>query len=226
MHVFGHPVEIDKISNLCAKYNVSLIEDCAESLGSFFKEKHTGSFGVLSAISFNGNKTITTGGGGLILAIEESVAKKAKHLTTTAKISHKWEFYHDEIGYNYRMPNLNAALGFAQLEYLGAILENKRKTALMYKEFFADKDCIFIDEPEDSKSNFWLNAIMLNSHQEQQKFLEITNKNSILTRPVWALMTELKHFSHCQTVELKNAKFIREHLVNLPSGFRFNSMGA
>lgn len=225
MHVFGHPVDIDGIAALCKKYSIVLVEDCAESLGSFYKNKHTGAFSHVSAISFNGNKTITTGGGGMLLFNEEKLAKRAKHLTTTAKVPHQWEFVHDEVGYNYRLPNINAALGVAQMEYLPEILSNKRKTADLYRDFFKTKDCQFVAEPEDSKSNYWLNAIILNSKEEREQFLEQTNKNGVMTRPVWALMSELKHFSNCQYVELKNAQLIRERLVNIPSGYRIAGLG-
>ncbi len=201
-----------------------LIEDAAESLGSDYKNQHTGIKGHVSVLSFNGNKTITTGGGGMIVMRDEKLAKRAKHLTTTAKIPHAWEFYHDEVGYNYRLPNINAALGVAQMEYLPEILINKRQTAMDYKNYFKSTELKsgikFVDEPADSKSNFWLNSILLNSRAERDQFLEYTNKNGVMTRPVWALMNEMVQFKSAQTSELTNALFLRDHLVNIPSSFR------
>jgi perosamine synthetase len=220
MHVFGHPVDIELIQLLCEKYKIKLIEDSAESLGSFYKNKHTGAFSDVSVLSFNGNKTVTTGGGGMLIFKHEALAKKAKHLTTTAKIPHAWEFYHDQIGYNYRLPNINSALGLAQMEYLPEILSNKKQTALSYKEFCQNKDYRFVDQPKDSESNFWLNSLLLESKKQRDDFLEITNKNGVMTRPVWALMPELQQFKQTQSVDLKNAEYIRDRLVNLPSSYR------
>jgi perosamine synthetase len=220
MHVFGHPVDLDQILKICEKYQITLIEDAAESLGSDYKNQHTGLIGHISVFSFNGNKTITTGGGGMIVTQNESLAKRAKHLTTTAKIPHAWEFMHDEIGYNYRLPNINAALGVAQMEYITEILSNKRQTAMDYKNYFKSSEFKFIDEPSDSKSNFWLNSIVLNSKAERDQFLEFTNKNGVMTRPVWALMNEMKQFEFAQTTDLTQAKYLRDHLVNIPSSYR------
>jgi perosamine synthetase len=220
MHVFGHPVDLDPILKICEKYHITLIEDAAESLGSDYKNQHTGFKGHVSVLSFNGNKTITTGGGGMIVMRDEALAKRAKHLTTTAKIPHAWEFYHDEVGYNYRLPNINAALGVAQMEYLPEILANKRQTAMDYKNYFKSSDIKFVDEPSDSKSNFWLNSILLNSRAERDQFLEFTNKNGVMTRPVWALMNEMAQFKSAQTTDLTNAVYLRDHLVNIPSSFR------
>jgi dTDP-4-amino-4,6-dideoxygalactose transaminase len=161
MHTFGHPCRIDEIATICDKYNLVLVEDAAESLGSFYKNKHTGTFGRIGAFSFNGNKTITTGGGGMIVTNDEVLAKRAKHITTTAKVPHAYEFIHDEIGYNYRLPNINAALGCAQMETLAEILENKRELALAYEDFFSGNDIKFVKEPENAKANYWLNAVIL-----------------------------------------------------------------
>jgi aminotransferase in exopolysaccharide biosynthesis len=223
MHTFGHPVHLDKLVEVCKRYHLELIEDAAESLGSFYKGKHTGTFGKIGAISFNGNKTITTGGGGMLLFQDESLGKFAKHLTTQAKIPHRWEFVHDHIGYNYRMPNINAALGCAQLEQIDDILANKRETAEKYKLFFEDKENVhFFSEPEGSTSNYWLNAILLSDKEEQIKFLEYTNDHGIMTRPIWELMNRLPMFKDCETDGLQNTARFADRVVNLPSSVRQN----
>lgn len=216
MHTFGHPCQIDEIKKICDNYGIILIEDCAESLGSFYNNSHMGNWGITSTISFNGNKIITTGGGGMLLFNDERLADYAKYLTTQAKIPHRWEFKHSECGYNYRMPNLNAALGLAQLQKLPALLNKKRELAQLYKQFFGDK---FIDEPRNCKSNFWLQAIILNNLEERDKFLEYTNDNGVMTRPCWCLMNKLEMFRNCECGdELINAGWIEERLVNIPSG--------
>lgn len=223
MHTFGHPVHLDKLVEVCKRYHLELIEDAAESLGSFYKGKHTGTFGKIGAISFNGNKTITTGGGGMLLFQDELLGKFAKHLTTQAKIPHRWEFVHDHIGYNYRMPNINAALGCAQLEQIDDILANKRETAEKYKLFFEDKENVhFFSEPEGSTSNYWLNAILLNNKEEQIKFLEYTNDHAVMTRPIWELMNRLPMFNDCETDGLQNTTWFADRVVNLPSSVRQN----
>lgn len=219
MHTFGHPVKLNELVSLCEEWKLALVEDAAESIGSFYNGKHTGLFGKVAALSFNGNKTITCGGGGMLLFTDEELAAKAKHLTTQAKIPHRWEFKHDEIGYNYRMPNINAALGCAQLENLEKILENKRKTAMAYKEFFAGSDIKFFDEPADCKSNFWLNAVVLPNKEAQIKFLEDTNDNHIQTRPIWELMNRLEMFKNCECDDLTNAIRFADTVVNIPSGY-------
>ena len=174
MHTFGHPVHLDELVEVCKRYHIDIVEDAAESLGSFYKGKHTGTYGKIGVISFNGNKTITTGGGGMLLFRDEELGKVAKHITTQAKVPHRWEFVHDQIGYNYRMPNINAALGCAQLEQINDILENKRETAELYKVFFKDKEAItFFCEPNNCKSNYWLNAVLLNNKEQQSLFLII-----------------------------------------------------
>lgn len=222
MHTFGHPVHLDKLVEVCNRYHIELVEDAAESLGSFYKGKHTGTFGKIGAISFNGNKTITTGGGGMLLFQDETLGKFAKHLTTQAKVPHRWEFVHDHIGYNYRMPNINAALGCAQLEEIDHILANKRETAEKYKQFFSDKENIqFFTEPEGSKSNYWLNAVLLNDKEEQLKFLEYTNDHAVMTRPIWELMNRLPMFKDCETDGLQNTVWFADRVVNIPSSFRF-----
>ncbi|MEG2556741.1 MAG: LegC family aminotransferase [Odoribacter sp.] len=221
MHTFGHPVHLDELVEVCQKYHLELIEDAAESIGSFYKGKHTGTFGKVGAISFNGNKTITTGGGGMLLFQDEELAQFAKHLTTQAKVPHRWAFVHDHIGYNYRMPNINAALGCAQMENIERYVASKRETAEKYKTFFASVDGIeFFTEPKDCRSNYWLNVVLLNDKSAQQAFLEYTNDHGVITRPVWELMNRLAMFKDCQTDELKNTKWLADRLVNLPSSVR------
>lgn len=217
MHTFGHPAKIDEIVAICNDYNIPVVEDAAESLGSFYKEKHTGTYGKIGVFSFNGNKVLTTGGGGMLLFNDENLAKKAKHLTTQAKVPHAWEFVHDEIGYNYRMPNINAAIGLAQLEQLPSFLIAKRKLASEYKTFFENSEIKFISEPLNSKSNYWLNCILLENMQERDDFLEFSNKNRVMSRPAWQLMNKLEMFKNCQCGELKNSEYIVDRLVNLPS---------
>lgn len=220
MHVFGHPVKIDEIVKICDQYFIPVLEDAAESVGSLYKGTHTGLFGKMGVFSFNGNKIITAGGGGLIVTQDAEIGKRAKHITTTAKVPHKWNFVHDEMGFNYRMPNLNAALICAQLEKLESFVEDKRKTAAAYKEFFVRKGIPFLTEPPESRSNYWLNAIFLKDRQQRDLFLEETNSNGVMTRPVWELMCDLPMYKHCQTTDLKNARSIADRLVNLPSSVR------
>ena len=217
MHTFGLPCRIDEIKEICDKYHISLIEDAAESLGSFYKNKHTGTFGQMGVISFNGNKIITAGGGGCIITDDETLAKKAKHLTTTAKVPHKWKFVHDAIGFNYRMPNLNAALLVAQLENLESFLLNKRELAMMYKDFFSDKACHFVEESLHSKSNYWLNTIILKDKEQRDLFLEEANSKGVMIRPVWTLMNKLTMFKHSQCYGLTNVEWLEERVVNIPS---------
>lgn len=220
MHTFGFPVPMDELLSVCEKYHLKVIEDAAESLGSFFKEKHTGTFGMLGTLSFNGNKTITTGGGGMIITNSEALAKKAKHITTTAKIPHKWDFDHDMNAYNYRLPNLNAALGCAQMESLPIFLNNKRKLASIYKDFFSNRYEFFIDEPKDTTANFWLNALILKDLNERNKFLKETNDNGVMTRPIWKLMNKLQMYRNVQTGNLENSIWLEERVVNIPSSVR------
>lgn len=221
MHTFGHPVKLDELVALCDEYHLELVEDAAESIGSFYKGKHTGTFGKVSAISFNGNKTITTGGGGMLLFQDEELGKLAKHLTTQAKVPHRWEFVHDQIGYNYRMPNINAALGCAQMENLERYVENKRATAKEYNEFFAQiPDIEFYTEPAECRSNYWLNVVLLKDRQAQQEFLAQTNDHGIMTRPVWQLMNKLEMFKECETDGLVNTMWLEERIVNIPSSVR------
>ena len=219
MHTFGHPCKIEEIKSICDKWYITLVEDSAESLGSYYNDKHTGTFGKLGAFSFNGNKIITSGGGGMIVTDDEDLAKKAKHLTTTAKVPHQYEYIHDEIGYNYRMPNLNAALLLAQLEQLNKFLENKKELTKKYEEFFKQfEDINFIKEPKSSKSNYWLQTIKFENEKQKEEFLEVSNKNGVMTRPTWQLMNKLEMFNDCQCTELDNCELLEQTIVNIPSG--------
>jgi perosamine synthetase len=221
MHTFGHPVDMDALNVVAKKYNIEVIEDAAESLGSFYKGKHTGNHAKLSAISFNGNKIITTGGGGAILTNDEALAKKAKHITTTAKIHHKWEFNHDMIGFNYRMPALNAALGVAQMEQMDKFVKAKRALALRYMEAFKDVEGVKVfKEPEYAKSNYWLNALILDKGYEDMRdeLLQATNDVGIMTRPVWTLMNKLEMFKSCPKMDLSVSESLEQRIVNIPSG--------
>ena len=225
MHTFGHPVRIEEIANLCDEYHIELVEDAAESIGSLYKGKHTGTFGKVGAISFNGNKTITTGGGGMMLFNDEELAAHAKHLTTQAKVPHRWEFRHDHVGYNYRMPNINAALGCAQLENLDKFIESKRQLALEYAEYFKNVDDIqFFTEPEDTFSNYWLQAVILKDKDAQQAFLQQTNENGVMTRPIWELMNRLPMFEHCENDGLENTIWFADRVVNIPSSVRVKDL--
>lgn len=224
MHTFGHPVKIDELVQICNEWHIELVEDAAESIGSLYKGKHTGTFGKVGAISFNGNKTITTGGGGMLLFQDEELGKLAKHLTTQAKVPHRWAFVHDHIGYNYRMPNINAALGCAQLENLERYVENKRETAQIYADFFKNiPDITFFTEPENCRSNYWLNVVMLKDKAAQQEFLEYTNNHGVMTRPVWELMNRLEMFKHCESDGLKNTEWLADRIVNIPSSVRLKA---
>lgn len=220
MHTFGHPVELDSLVELCEDYKLELVEDAAESLGSFYKGRHTGNWGKVSALSFNGNKIVTTGGGGAILTNDDELGKLAKHITTTAKIPHKWTFYHDMIGYNYRLPNINAALGCAQIEELPGFLEKKRTLAESYRQAFTGVEGInFFVEPENVRSNYWLNVLLLDEKYANQRddLLELTNSQGIMTRPVWVLMNKLPMFQACPRMNLDVAENIEKRLINIPS---------
>lgn len=226
MHTFGHSCRIEEIADVCAEFGIPLVEDAAESLGSYYKGKHTGGFGLLGAISFNGNKIITTGGGGMIVTNDEEIARMAKHITTTAKIPHPYEFVHDRVGYNYRLPNLNAALGCAQLEQLEKFVMIKRNLAERYSRFFAQKGVSFINEPEGAKSNYWLNAIVLGSREERDSFLKVSNDNGVMTRPIWRMMTKLEMFRDCQHDGLENSLWLEDRVVNIPSSVPLCELGA
>ncbi len=221
MHTFGHPVRINELVTICKEWHIELVEDAAESIGSFYKGRHTGTFGKVGALSFNGNKTITTGGGGMLLFQDEELGKFAKHLTTQAKVPHRWAFVHDHIGYNYRMPNINAALGCAQMENLERYIENKRETASRYNDFFKSLfNVSFFTEPENSRSNYWLNVVLLENKDAQQEFLEYTNAHGVMTRPIWELMNRLEMFKNSETDGLKNTQWLADRVVNIPSSVR------
>lgn len=220
VHILGHPTRIDEIVRICSIYNLPIIEDAAESIGSLYKDRHVGTFGKAGIISFNGNKTVTTGGGGMIITDDKDLAQKIKHLTTTAKVPHKWEIYHDDIGYNLRMPNINAAIGCAQMEYIDYILQNKRETANVYKNYFDEVGIPFLTEPQYSRSNYWLNAIILNDRVERDDFLEYSNNCGVQTRPLWNLLSELLPYKDCFKVDLKNAEWIQKRVVCIPSSIR------
>ena len=218
MHTFGHPCKIDEIVEICNAWHISLVEDSAESLGSYYKGKHTGTFGKVGAFSFNGNKIITSGGGGIIVTDDEALAKRAKYLSTTAKTPHPYEYIHDEIGYNYRMPNLNASLLVAQMEQLDSFIKSKRELAIKYKELF-DKfdDIAFIKEPKDAKSNYWLQSILLKNIKARDEFLKYSNSNGVMTRAIWRLMSELDMFRECKSDGLENSKYLAQRVVNISS---------
>ncbi|MFA0646895.1 LegC family aminotransferase [Vibrio cyclitrophicus] len=217
MHTFGHPVELDELVAVCLKWNLVLVEDAAESLGSFYKGKHTGTMGDVSAISFNGNKIITTGGGGMVLCKTEELGAQTKHVTTTAKVPHPYEFFHDEPGFNYRMPNLNAALGCAQMEVIEQYLKQKRQLAKCYENLFSGTDFQFVTEPDYAESNYWLNAIICPDKKSREEILAGTNSAGVMTRPIWQLMHRLPMFENAMRGDLTYSEFIEAHLINLPS---------
>jgi len=220
MHTFGHPVDLDPLVEVCERFKIELIEDAAESLGSFYKGRHTGNWGRVSALSFNGNKITTTGGGGAILTNDDTLGQLAKHLTTTAKVPHKWEFVHDQIGYNYRMPNLNAALGCGQLEKLPQFLQEKRALASAYQKAFSQLDEVsFFIEPEFATSNYWLNVIRVSTEWRdiRDEILQSTNDRGLMTRPVWKLLCDLPMYSDAPKMDLTVARDLEKTIINIPS---------
>lgn len=217
MHTFGHPCRIDEIMAICQKYNIDVVEDAAESLGSYYKRQHTGTFGKFGTLSFNGNKTITTGGGGMILTNDDQLGKLAKHITTTAKVPHRWEFVHDITAYNYRLTNLASALGCAQMEQLPLYISQKRKLANDYSVFFKTLDIEFVTEPANSTSNYWLNALILKNKAEQDSFLTYLNDHDVMVRPIWQLMNRLEMYKNCQCGSLVNTEWLADRVVNIPS---------
>lgn len=217
MHTFGHACRIEEIVRICDEFGIVVVEDAAESLGSYVGSRHTGNFGKLATLSFNGNKIITTGGGGMIITNDPVLATRAKHLTTTAKIPHPYEFVHDEIGYNYRLPNLNAALGCAQMEQLPRFLSIKAELASRYDSFFSTLGMEFVRAPENTTSNYWLNAIVLDSLKQRNSFLEYANSRDVMVRPIWRMMSSLAMFKHCQRDALQNSHWLEERVVNIPS---------
>ena len=218
MHTFGFPCRIAEIVEICADWDIAVIEDAAESLGSYVGSRHTGTFASMATLSFNGNKVITTGGGGMILTDDSELAQRAKHITTTAKVPHPFEFVHDEVGYNYRMPNLNAALGCAQIERLGDFLTVKAQLADQWDTFFNMRGADFVKSIDGNKANHWLNAIILDSKEDRDEFLKLTNENNVMTRPIWTLMSKLPMFKNCQTDGLENSLWLENRVVNIPSG--------
>lgn len=221
MHTFGLPLYIEELMSVCNEYYIPVVEDAAESIGSTYNNKHTGTFGLLGVFSFNGNKTVTAGGGGAIITNNETLAKRAKHLSTQAKKSHKWEYEHDEVGYNYRMPNLNAALACGQLEQLEQYIENKRALSDLYFEFFNDnKEVDLVREVAEAKSSYWLNAVILKNREDRNSFLEYTNDNGVMTRPIWSLMNKLEMFKTCPKSDLSNAEWLEDRVVNITSSIR------
>jgi perosamine synthetase len=217
VHTFGHPNRIDEIIEICNRYGIPVIEDAAESIGSSYKKQHTGTFGTIGVLSFNGNKTITTGGGGMLLFRDEELGKEAKHLTTQAKVAHPWEFNHDAVGYNYRMPNINAALGVAQLEKLDVLLEKKRKLVGIYREFFNGMGIPFFTEPANAVSNYWLNTIFAENRNQRDEFLAFSRQQGVTSRPAWTLMNKLSMFKNCYHDDLLNAMILEDTIINLPS---------
>lgn len=216
MHTFGHPIDLDALVTVCDRWNLVLIEDAAESMGSYYKGRHTGTFGDIGVLSFNGNKIMTTGGGGMLL-LGEVLGKRAKHLTTTSKIPHPYEFFHDELGYNYRLPNLNAALGCAQLEQLPAFIESKRALAERYRSFFSGSDLQPIIEPQHCRSNYWLNGVICETLVMRNDLLKATNGAGVMTRPIWTLMNRLPLYANAPHGPLSNAEWLADRVVNLPS---------
>ncbi|MCL6479866.1 MAG: LegC family aminotransferase [Peptococcaceae bacterium] len=220
MHTFGHPVDLDPLVEICQRYRLELVEDAAESLGSYYKGRHTGNWGKVSALSFNGNKIVTTGGGGAILTNDERLGRLAKHITTTARVPHKWAFNHDMVGYNYRLPNINAALGCAQLEQLPAFIKKKRRLAERYRETFSGIEGVsFFTEPEFARSNYWLNVLLLDEKysRERDNILERTNTAGIKTRPAWVLMHKLHIYEDSPKMDLRTAENLARRLINIPS---------
>lgn len=220
MHTFGFPVHLDELMTVANKWAIPVVEDAAESLGSEYKGKHTGSFGALGIFSFNGNKTLTSGGGGAIVSNDLEIGTRAKHLTTTSKVPHRFEFFHDEIGYNYRMPNLNAALACAQLEQIDVMLSSKRALALEYKSFFDGVGVNFRTELLHTKANYWLMCVELADKHERDLFLKETNDNGVMTRPIWQLMFRLPMYENCQRDSQINSIYLEDRIVNIPSSVR------
>lgn len=217
MHTFGHPCKIDEIVEICNKYNITVVEDAAESLGSYYKNRHSGTFGKLGVFSFNGNKIITCGGGGMIVTDDEELAKRAKHITTTAKVAHPYEYIHDEIAYNYRLTNLAAAVGVAQMQNLEIYIKKQRELAALYQSFFQNDDVGFMSEPKDSRSNYWLNAVIFKDKDERDIFLKYTNDNNVMTRPIWRLMNKLDIYKDARCGDLSNSLWLEERVVNISS---------
>ena len=232
MHTFGHPVQMTELKTVCEQWHIAIVEDAAEALGSFIESDtesevgierssiHCGTFGIMGVLSFNGNKVITTGGGGAILTNDDSCAERLRHLSTTAKIPHAWEYQHDEIGFNYRMPGLNAALGCAQMKQLESFLADKLDTVNQYRQWSEGHGIHFVDAQPNTKPNFWLNALLLDDQAQRDQFLQETNDNGVMTRPVWQPMHLLPAFKFSQSNTLENTIQLTQRLVNVPSSVR------
>lgn len=220
MHTFGHPVEMDKLNAVADKFNIIVLEDAAESIGSKYKDAHTGTLSKIGILSFNGNKTITTGGGGMIVTNDENIAKRARHITTTAKLPHRWEYVHDEVGFNYRMSNINAAIGVAQMEVLDNVVRSKRELAEQYKDFFQNTPVEFFTEAENCYSNYWLNVIFMKNRIDRDEFLKFSNDSGVMTRPSWTLLNKLRMYAECETMNLEGANWLEDRIVSLPSSPR------
>jgi aminotransferase in exopolysaccharide biosynthesis len=218
MHTLGHACHMDDLVQICQEWGLPVVEDAAESLGSYYQGRHTGTFGLLGVFSFNGNKVVTTGGGGMIVTDDDTLAKRAKHLTTTAKVPHHWEFFHDELGYNFRLPNLNAALGVAQMENLPRFLTFKRELAVRYQQFFETMGICFVHQPSCGMSNYWLNALVLEDERQRDAFLQSTNEAGVMTRCLWRPMHMLDMYQHCQRDSLVMTDQLYQRVVNIPSG--------
>ena len=221
MHTYGFPVKLKELNETCSKFNIPIIEDAAESLGSKYYSEHVGRVGKLSTLSFNGNKIITSGGGGMILTNDDKAAEELRHLTTTAKLKHDWLFDHDKVGYNYRMPNINAALGIAQLNKIDQFIKNKREIAIEYQKWGHENSYYFFSEPDNTISNYWLNTLILDDIDERENILRVTNDNKIMTRPAWTPMHQLEIYKNCFSYNLKNTKWFNERIVNVPSSVNF-----
>jgi aminotransferase in exopolysaccharide biosynthesis len=223
MHTFGFPLDIEEVSGICDEYHITLVEDAAESIGSYIGDKHTGLFGSLGTFSFNGNKTVTSGGGGCIVTNDERIGKLAKHLSTTAKKPHPYEFIHDAVGYNYRMPNINAALACAQLEQLETFLINKRELASLYEKFFQEKGIQFVKERPGTTANYWLNTILMPGPAAKESFLKYSNEQQVMTRPVWQLIHTLPMYADAVKGPLNNSHWLADRIVNIPSSVRLTT---
>ncbi len=229
MHVFGHPCDLDALNEVAQRWGLVLVEDAAESVGSLYHGRHTGNTGLVSALSFNGNKVVTTGGGGAVITNDPQLGRRAKHLTTTARTSHRWSFLHDEVGYNYRLPNINAALGCAQLEQLPSMIERKRALANCYEQAFASVEAVrFLSEPPGTRSNYWLNAIVIDARHEhlRDKVLAALNDAHYMSRPVWTLMHKLPMYQSCPRMDLTIATQMEVRIINVPSSAKLGAKKA
>lgn len=226
VHIFGHPARIEEIIHVCEQWQIPVVEDAAESIGSTYKDMHMGTFGIMGVLSFNGNKIITTGGGGMIVTNDAELAARAKHITTTAKVLHPWEFFHDEIGYNYRLPNVNAAIGCAQMELMDTYIAKKRELARQYKIFSNSIGIRYFSQQPGCESNYWLNTVFLSNREKRDEFLQYVNKNNISARPAWILMNRLPMYRKNYASNLDNARWLEDRIINLPSGIQITGAKA